>query len=151
MSKFAQEETVNRAIRYVASQTHPEYANIVGIEESIKWFYYELLGWCGCGDPKEAFGAVRDYLSLVNYRDEHKTEENQNYTRKDYDDACAYCKEKFGSDSVYDNPLLLCLAYTMDDKELTEHGSSIGGAWLTGIGEMLLALLRTKEFEKWEG
>lgn len=39
--------------------------------------------------------------------------------------------------------------YTMEAHGLTEHGSSVGGAWLTKTGEMLLALLRTEEFEKW--
>ena len=53
--------------------------------------------------------------------------------------------EKFGVDNVYDNNLLLCLAYTLDAAELTEHGSSIGGAWLTEEGRMFLWLLEQNE------
>ena len=150
MGKFNQEDTVKEATRYVAGMQKHCDERCVGIEDAIKWFYYDLLNWCGCGDPKEALIAVRDYLSLVNYYDEHRTEDSQDFTRKDYDDQCAYCNDKFGCKTIYDNPLLLCLAYTMDDKELTEHGSSISGAWLTGVGEMFLALLRTEEFEEWE-
>ena len=52
---------------------------------------------------------------------------------------------RFGVESVYDNELLLCLAYTMDAAGFTEHGSSIGGAWISEEGEMFLWLLERDE------
>ena len=55
---------------------------------------------------------------------------------------------RFGVESVYDNELLLCFAYAMDAAEFTEHGSSIGGAWITEEGEMFLWLLeQNKELD----
>ena len=51
-------------------------------------------------------------------------------------------REAFGVESIYDNPLLLALAYSMDAAGFTEHGSSIGGAWLTPEGEMFLLVLQ---------
>lgn len=47
----------------------------------------------------------------------------------------------FGVTSIYNNPLLLCLAYTMDAAEFTEHGTGIGGAWLSDRGKIYLWLL----------
>ena len=47
-------------------------------------------------------------------------------------------KEAFGVKDVFNNELLLCLAYTMDAAGFTEHGSSIGWAWLTQDGEDFL-------------
>lgn len=149
MGKFNQDETVKKAVQFVEAQKEHCDERVIDVKEAIDWFYYDLLNWCGCGNPYVALTVVRDYLSLVNYFAEQKVEESQSYTHKDYEDECAYCHKKFGCKTIYDNPLLLCLAYTMDDKNLTEHGSAIGGAWLTEMGEMFLALLRTDEFERW--
>lgn len=76
------------------------------------FFYYEKLRWCGCGDPDSAKEVVKEYLQAVKAR------------RVDVN-----------------NDLVLCLAYTMDAAGLTDHGSSICGAWLTDEGEMFLWLL----------
>lgn len=37
--------------------------------------------------------------------------------------------------------LLQFMAYILDDRGFTEHGSSIGGCWLTEKGEMFLTVL----------
>ena len=99
-------------------------------EDCIGFFYYEKLKWCGCGRPEDALEAVRKLL---------KCHEN-------FDDREERFKQNFGEGvkSVYDNELLLCLAYTLDAAGLTEHGGGIGGAWLTDEGEMLLWLLENK-------
>lgn len=96
------------------------------IEECEDFFYYEKLNWCGCGYPDEAKSVIRDYLEVVN--------------KKFDNDADFY--DKFGVKYVYDDKLLLCLAYTIDAAGFTEHGTSIGGAWLTDEGKMLLWLLQ---------
>lgn len=96
------------------------------IEECEKFFYYEKLNWCGCGDPDIAKRVVRDYLEVINNK---------------FDSDVTF-EKKFGVDLVYDNDLLLCLAYTIDAAGFTEHGSSISGAWLTDEGKMFLWLLQ---------
>lgn len=96
------------------------------IEDCEKFFYYEKLNWCGCGDPDIAKRVVRDYLEVIN----------------DKFDSDVTFEKKFGVDLVYDNDLLLCLAYTIDAAGFTEHGSSISGAWLTDEGKMFLWLLQ---------
>lgn len=102
------------------------------IEECEDFFYYEKLHWCGCGDPDAAKEVIRDYLEVVN--------------KKFDSDADFY--DKFGVKYVYDDKLLLCLAYTLDAAGFTDHGSSIGGAWLTDEGKMFLWLLeQNKDIE----
>lgn len=96
------------------------------IEECENFFYYERLNWCGCGDPDIAKRVIRDYLEVI----------------KDKFDNNVTFENKFGVKSVYDNDLLLCLAYTIDAAGFTEHGSSISGAWLTEEGKMFLWLLQ---------
>ena len=68
---------------------------------------------------------IRDYLEVV----KAKFDSNIDF------------EDKFGVKFVYDDKLLLCLAYTLDAAGFTDHGSSIGGAWLTDEGKMFLWLL----------
>lgn len=96
------------------------------IEECENFFYYEKLNWCGCGDPDRAKKVVRDYLEVVN----DKFDSNTDFY------------EKFGVKYVYDDKLLLCLAYTLDAAGFTDHGTSISGAWLTNEGKMFFWLLQ---------
>lgn len=99
------------------------------------FFYYYKLDWCGCGEPFKALACVRDYLRIVD-----------KYSRDKYD----YVKEKaemtarFGG-NVYENELLLCLAYALDAAGFTEHGSSIGASWLTTEGKMFLQVLNENQ------
>lgn len=100
------------------------------IKECEDFFYYEKLNWCGCGDPETAKRVIRDYLEIVDNNSDEKRKE---------------LKNRFGAEYVYDNELLLCLAYTLDAVEFTEHGSSVGGAWLADEGKMFLWLLKHNE------
>ena len=93
------------------------------------FFYYEKLHWCGCGSSELAKRCVRDYLNILSIKF---------YDRKK---AKLELFSNFGEFTVCDNPLLLCLAYSLDAAKLTTHGSSIEGAWLTDEGEMFLWLL----------
>lgn len=127
-------ENVNEIKDYII-KTYPEsclaynyndsYSEELLIEECEDFFYYEKLNWCGCGDPDMAKTVIRDYLEVVKAKFDSKVD----------------FKEKFGVISVYDNRLLLCLAYALDAAGFTEHGSSISGAWLTNEGKMFLWLL----------
>lgn len=89
------------------------------MEECKHFFYYEKLGWCGCGCPEDAERCVLNLLSEI----------------------------KVKTADVYADDLLLCLAYTLDHAGLLEHGTSIGGAWLTEEGKMYLYLLENSPEE----
>lgn len=108
------------------------------------FFYYEKLHWCGCGQPEKAKKVIKDFLSILKIVSDawQLTSDKQNELFRLRDEAF---KNRFGVDYVYDNELLLCLAYTLDAAEFTEHGSGIGGAWIDTEGEMFLWLLEHNE------
>ena len=89
-----------------------------------EYFHYDLMGWCGCGCPENADRAVLTYMETLNYGEIKKT--------KDIHDIY---------EGLHD-PLLLCLMYTLDEKGLTEHGSSVYGAWLTTKGYVFRLVLK---------
>lgn len=91
------------------------------LNKVIKFYWYEKLGWCGCGTPDEAATTVWKMLDAL---DANELEERK-----------AKLTEYFGSGSVYDNVLLLCLAYELDRAGFTEHGTSVGWSWLTEDGQ----------------
>ena len=109
----------------LAYNYNSSYYDELLIEVCENFFYYEMLNWCGCGDPNMAKEVIRDYLEVV----KAKFDSNADFTGK------------FGVKYVYDDKLLLCLAYTLDAAGFTDHGSSISGAWLTDEGKMFLWLL----------
>ena len=103
------------------------------LQEDIQnFFYFERLGWCGCGDPEAVMREICKYLYIVHFHN-------------GYDELCQKFREAFGVESIYDNPLLMALAYAMDAAGFTNHGSSIGGAWLTDEGKMFLYVLRNNK------
>ena len=103
------------------------------LQEDIQnFFYYERLGWCGCGDPEAVMREICKYLYIVHFHN-------------GYDELCKKFKEAFGVEDIYGNPLLMALAYAMDAAGFTDHGSSIGGAWLTDEGKMFLYVLRNNK------
>jgi len=121
-------------------------------EELYKTFRYEVLNWCGCGTPEEANKQVVKYLNLIDipWRDKYDNalENLKDFNRK-YAEYKELCKKYFDCEEIYDNPLLLCLAYTMDAAGFSEHGSSIGGAWITSRGKIYrYAIMKHLEEEK---
>ena len=77
---------------------------------------------------------LNDVRSILELKNIYIKEFNFERTEPDFYD-------KFGVKYVYDDKLLLCLAYTLDAAGFTDHGSSISGAWLTDEGKMFLWLL----------
>ena len=83
----------------------------------VKYYYYERLNWCGCGLPETAVDTVAKFLEAM--------------AETEIDNRHRKLKEYFKVRFIEDDPLLLCLAYTMDGAGFTDHGSSIRWAWLT--------------------
>lgn len=101
------------------------------LEDVSDFFQYELLSFCGCGCPEASIRAVRDYLAAVNHHTKNNTDEG-------WEEARQMLKDKFGVEYVTDDPLLQYMAYHLDDRGLTDHGSSINGAWIEERGEKCL-------------
>lgn len=104
------------------------------IRPLMDYYMYEKLHLCGCGSPEDTYEVIRRYLHI----------------RKDWrDNSVPYEKviERYKTDLGIDADnnmhygILQFLMYVLDDNGFTEHGSSVGGCWLTKNGEMLLAVL----------
>ena len=76
--------------------------------------------FCGCGQPESAVERLRDLL-----RWHHR--ENGGYKGREA--------------AVNDAGFEMLLLYFLDHMGLTEHGGSVGGAWLTAEGEGVLGAL----------
>lgn len=98
--------------------------------------YFEVLNWCGCGSPITALSVVKRYLWCLDHNRyfEDETKECKSATEL-LENLCKSSvrndaererrlNECFGVRDIYENELLLCFAYNMDDKGLTEHGTS---------------------------
>lgn len=79
------------------------------------------LGWCGCGMPEAAAAWLRRALEA------HPSYEHQ-----------AVQRSVWGEDAGRE----YVLRYLLDHAAFTEHGGSVGGAWLTERGERVLAALQ---------
>jgi hypothetical protein len=141
-------KTINYSLKEIASYIILKYKDSClayngyeeGINDLIKFFYFEKLKWCGCGDPEIALIEIKDYLNIIYKYEIDNNDHNISYFNHQED-----VRKRFGVNSIYDNPLLLCLAYSLDAAGFTEHGSSIGHPWMTEEGLMFLKLLNEAE------
>lgn len=96
-------------------------------------FLHKKAGFCGCGQPNEAFEMLRDTLVLIN---ELKvvvwSSPDRSLARNDWNRRFS---ELIGSK---DRTGLACWwLYWIDHIGLTEHGGSVPG-WLTPLGEKVM-------------
>lgn len=84
------------------------------------------LGWCACGTPEEVDRLMLQYLQAVEQRhDPAKRPQTFNEI----------------AGRTLSNDTVTLLAYVADSLDWTEHGTSIGGAWLTEAGNEALTNL----------
>lgn len=99
----------------------PDHNNLGNVLQS------GVLGFCNCGCPGANVEFVGQVLSVLASDDP-------------WDVQNAKLREMAGSEVVHDFVL-----YVLDDKNLLEHGGSIGGSWLTNKGRAFLAAV-----EEWK-
>ncbi len=98
-------------------------------------FWDDDLCFCLCGAPGETLKIFKELLNLIFRRYDHDDEFN-------YDDFKAgicnlfQCKTNEMSMEIY-----YMMAYLLNTIDVLEHGSSIGGSWLTSNGKILRACL----------
>lgn len=104
------------------------------VDELMDFFSYEIVGMCGCGVPEDTHEVIRRVLHI----------------RKDWEDkkiAYESVQERYYNDlnldtaSALDYGMLQFILYMLDSKDILEHGSGIGGCWLTKLGDMYLTVL----------
>lgn len=106
-----------------------------GIEKIARMF-------CGCGDPVSVWREVHAYLKMTDARSKAVQAISADDMGRIYSDKTIMASLPPRYELI--GPLQYLLAYVLDDYGLTEHGTSIGGAWLTEEGEKALAFLETK-------
>ena len=86
-----------------------------------------VLGMCGCGFPKEAYNFLRRLIELCDRRGYLSDPPTKIWV-----DA-----EKEITKVVKENPEITAhvLMHFLNDKEVLEHGGTVGGSWLTKLGE----------------
>lgn len=80
------------------------------------WFWIEILGGCGCGSSEEFAGRA---VALLRH------------FGTEWDDRKGYPDDEFSE----------LLAHWFDSHDLIEHGSSIGGSWLSNKGQAILNVI----------
>lgn len=106
------------------------------IANGMNYLATEVLGFCGCGCREAALELVLEVLELISMKRPSGYEAGRAWYREVYKPA----EDKAFSGAQAG--LRYFVWYTLDDKEITEHGGSVPG-WLTHKGMSLLADLRS--------
>lgn len=111
------------------------YTEMEDDEEFLTSFFVEAFGFCGCGCLYMSIKFTRDILNC------YEDEEDWCSPHLNLDKA----KEVCGNDNITD-----FILHWLDFCELTDHGSSVYGSWLTDKGKALRGYLKkvVKEEEK---
>lgn len=96
-------------------------------EEFLTSFFVEAFDFCGCGCLSMSIKFVRDILNC------YEDEEGLGAPYLNLDNT----KEVCGNDNITDFML-----HWLDTVELTDHGSSVYGSWLTEKGKALRDYLK---------
>ena len=105
------------------------------INPLVDYYMFDVLHLCGCGNPEDTYEAIRRYLHVRKLRHENK------------DITWDGIKEQYKAqlcidvDNDTEHGVLQFMMYVLDYYDFTEHGSSVGGCWLTEKGKMLLTVL----------
>lgn len=93
--------------------------------------WIEVIEGCGCGSPEEAFDLAHDIVACFKRGPGDVWRDAEADVRR----------------LVEANPSLAAhlILHLLDHTDLMEHGSSIGGSWLTGMGERFIAQPRYRD------
>ena len=104
------------------------------INPLMDFFSFEWMDMCGCGVPEDTHEIIRKILIIR--KDRFEKDIKYEKIQERYKDEL-HLNTK---DSLQYGALQFIL-YILDARQIVEHGSSIGGCWLTELGEMYLAVL----------
>lgn len=102
------------------------------LKMAYEYFSFEVIGLCGCGAIDATIEVIAKYLAIVNFWTTNIDHENIIDKRNEQ------TKSTFNVTNITDDPLLQFMAYILDDHNLTNHGSSINGTWITDLGIVCL-------------
>jgi len=108
-----------------------EFDNI--IEECLNEFDSDI-GLCGCGIPEETNEVLRTTLNIQSSNCTWKERQKQ------FSDIC-----NADMDNENYSGLIQFVLYILNDKDILEHGGSVGGSWLSEKGKVYLDLLNLQK------
>lgn len=112
--------------------------------------WFDDLDFCGCGNPEIVLTRIRDVLRAIANRSA-AWRGMPIMPLSNESDHSEYAKEQLAKTLGPDQALEYLMLYVLDAADLTEHGGSVGGSWLTPKGEELLAFLESHEEGEWMG
>ena len=104
------------------------------IDSLMDFFSFELIDMCGCGCPEDTHELIRKILTIRSEWQDKKIsyEEIKNRYKNDLDLDDSN-NNHYGA--------LQFIFYILDGCGIIEHGSNIGGCWLTDLGKKYLTVL----------
>jgi hypothetical protein len=94
-------------------------------DDAVSFLHCHVLGFCGCGNPEDSLRYVRDSLQHIDM------------LTKVHEKAMTYEAWDEAGTALMGSARYFTL-YVLAEKELTQHGGSVGGAWLTPKGREIL-------------
>jgi hypothetical protein len=88
------------------------------------------LGMCGCGQPEEAYNFLRQVLSICDRRGCHDNPPTKEWVMIEPEIAKLIAAKP--------DTVAHVLLHFLTDKDVLEHGGSVGGSWLTPAGEEIV-------------
>lgn len=122
-SSFARDNVIND-LRYLS------FDDV--LKMAYEYFSFEVIGLCGCGAIDTTIEDIAKYLTIVDYWTTNVDHENIIDKRKEM------MHDGFNVEHITDYSLLQFMAYVLDHLNLTDHGSSINGTWITDLGRVCL-------------
>lgn len=108
-----------------------EYLDEVITEKVIDYFD-EHIGICGCGCPDETYKLIYNVLMTCSINSDDFNS---------FDEYCQYKQNEINK-ITQNYGLYQFVLYILDDKGILNHGTSIGGSWLTNIGKIYYDILK---------
>jgi len=105
------------------------------------WIMSGIMGFCGCGDPREALDLLHQVLEIIGERQPNADMSVWEQTSEQLDRLLAA-----KNDAVHPG-LYWSYLYMLDSHRLIDHGGNIRGSWLTSKGHELVELLRVWRLE----
>lgn len=105
----------------------PDGANY---ENEKQVFHYAVLGMCGCGDPEGAYNFLLNILKLADRRAYYASRCSKEWVALERETTAAIACDPEMAAHV--------LLHFLTDRNVLEHGGSVGGSWLTDLGAQIV-------------
>jgi len=115
--------------------------------KKIQEMYFEGLRLCGCGSPDLRIAFIRELLNLIH--DRHEKDLSYEEYKKGLIQVFGFQEDpdaKYYLNPIQDGIVEFVLDQ-LNEAGLLEHGSSVGGSWLTPYGEEMRNVLNSIQEE----